>query len=106
MQELKPGERGEIVLDHTPFYADAGGQVGDVGWLYADDHNTIVAEVEGVTYPVQGVRAHRVVAKQTDPRRRQSRRHGQRRSAPLRPCATIPARICCTRRCAMCWARM
>jgi alanyl-tRNA synthetase len=65
VQELKPGERGEIVLDHTPFYADAGGQVGDVGWLYADDHNTIVAEVEGATYPVQGVRAHRVVAKQT-----------------------------------------
>jgi alanyl-tRNA synthetase len=63
-QELKPGERGEIVLDHTPFYAEAGGQVGDVGWLYADDHNTLVADVEGVTYPVQGVRAHRVVAKQ------------------------------------------
>ena len=63
-QELKPGERGEIVLDHTPFYADAGGQVGDVGWLYGEDHNTIVAEVEGATYPVQGVRAHRVVAKQ------------------------------------------
>jgi len=64
VQELKPGERGEIVLDHTPFYADAGGQVGDVGWLYSDDHNTIVAEVEGATYPVQGVRAHRVVARQ------------------------------------------
>ena len=64
-QELKPGEHGEIVLDHTPFYADAGGQVGDVGWLYADDHNTVVADVEGVTYPVQGVRAHRVTAKQT-----------------------------------------
>ena len=64
-QELKPGERGEIVLDHTTFYADAGGQVGDVGWLYADDHNTLVAEVEGATYPVQGVRAHRVLAKQT-----------------------------------------
>jgi alanyl-tRNA synthetase len=63
VQELRPGERGEIVLDHTPFYAEAGGQVGDVGWLYADDHNTLVAEVEGVTYPVQGVRAHRVVAK-------------------------------------------
>jgi len=64
-QELKPGERGEIVLDHTPFYAEAGGQVGDIGWLYADDHNTLVADVEGVSYPVQGVRAHRVVAKQT-----------------------------------------
>jgi alanyl-tRNA synthetase len=63
-QELKPGECGEIVLDHTPFYADAGGQVGDVGWFYAEDHNTLVADVEGVTYPVQGVRAHRVVAKQ------------------------------------------
>jgi alanyl-tRNA synthetase len=63
-QELKPSERGEIVLDHTTFYADAGGQVGDVGWLYSDDHNTVVADVEGVTYPVQGVRAHRVVAKQ------------------------------------------
>ncbi len=65
VQELKPGERGEIVLDHTPFYADAGGQVGDVGWLYGEDHNTLVAEVEGATYPVQGVRAHRVVARQT-----------------------------------------
>jgi len=64
VQELKPGERGDIVLDHTSFYADAGGQVGDVGWLYSDDHNTVVAEVEGVVYPVQGVRAHRVVAKQ------------------------------------------
>ena len=52
------------MLDHTPFYADAGGQVGDVGWLYSDDHNTLVAEVEGVTYPVQGVRAHRLLAKQ------------------------------------------
>ena len=64
-QELKPGERGEIVLDHTPFYAEAGGQVGDVGWLYGEDHNTLAADVEGVTYPVQGVRAHRVIAKQT-----------------------------------------
>ncbi|MGA9566979.1 MAG: DHHA1 domain-containing protein, partial [Candidatus Korobacteraceae bacterium] len=62
--ELLPGERGEIVLDHTPFYADSGGQVGDIGWLYAEDHNTLVADVEGVTYPVQGVRAHRVIAKQ------------------------------------------
>src|SRR5438309_6716016 len=63
-QELKPGESGEIILDHTPFYAESGGQVGDRGWLYSDDHNTVVAEVTGCYYPVQGVRAHKVVAKQ------------------------------------------
>ncbi len=62
-QELKPGEEGEIILDHTPFYAESGGQVGDRGWLYSDDHNTIVAEVKGCYYPVQGVRAHQVVMK-------------------------------------------
>jgi alanyl-tRNA synthetase len=61
--QLKPGEEGEVILDHTPFYAEAGGQVGDRGWLYSDDHNTVVAEVKGCYYPVQGVRAHQVVMK-------------------------------------------
>jgi len=63
-QELKPGDSGEIILDHTPFYAESGGQVGDRGWLYSDDHNTVIAEVTGCYYPVQGVRAHQVVARQ------------------------------------------
>ncbi|HZR56969.1 MAG TPA: alanine--tRNA ligase [Terriglobales bacterium] len=63
-QELKPGENGEIILDHTPFYAESGGQVGDRGWLYSDDHNTVVAEVKGCYSPIQGVRAHQVIAKQ------------------------------------------
>ncbi len=62
-QELKAGESGEIILDHTPFYAEAGGQVGDRGWLYSDDHNTVVAEVKGCYYPIQGVRVHQVVVK-------------------------------------------
>ena len=64
VQELKPGEQGEIVLDHTPFYAEAGGQAADKGWFYAADHNTLVADVSGVHYPVQGVRAHQVTARQ------------------------------------------
>ena len=63
VQALSPGEKGEVILDHTPFYAEAGGQVGDRGWLYSDDHNTIIAEVMGCYYPVQGVRAHQVIVK-------------------------------------------
>jgi alanyl-tRNA synthetase len=63
--ELKAGEQGEVVLDATSFYADSGGQVGDIGWLYSDDHNTAVADVGGATKPVQGVFAHKVVARQT-----------------------------------------
>jgi len=63
VQQLRPGESGEIILDHTPFYAESGGQVGDRGWFYSDDHNTVVAEVTGCYYPVQGVRAHQVVVK-------------------------------------------
>jgi alanyl-tRNA synthetase len=63
--ELKGGEAGEVVLDATSFYADSGGQVGDMGWLYSGDHNAVVAEVKGCTKPVQGVFAHKVRANQT-----------------------------------------
>jgi alanyl-tRNA synthetase len=62
--ELRAGEAGDVVLDATSFYADSGGQVGDVGWLYSADHNTVVADVSGASKPVQGVWAHRVVARE------------------------------------------
>jgi alanyl-tRNA synthetase len=64
VQELKPREEGEVILDHTPFYAESGGQVGDKGWFYGEDHNTVIAEVKGCYSPIQGVRAHQIVAKQ------------------------------------------
>ena len=64
VKQLEAGYDGEVILDHTPFYAEAGGQVGDRGWLYSDDHNTVMADVKGCYYPVQGVRAHQVFAKQ------------------------------------------
>ena len=64
VQQLSAGEKGEIILDHTPFYAESGGQVGDRGWFYSDDHNTVVADVTGCYYPIQGVRAHQITSKQ------------------------------------------
>ncbi len=63
VQELKPGEEGDVILDHTPFYAEAGGQVGDRGVFYSDELNSVVAEVKGCYYPVQGMRAHQVLVK-------------------------------------------
>ncbi|MFI5111967.1 MAG: alanine--tRNA ligase, partial [Terriglobales bacterium] len=64
VQELKKGEQGEVILDHTPFYAESGGQVADHGWLHSPGRGMVVAEVEGCYYPVQGVRAHQVAARE------------------------------------------
>ncbi len=60
----KTGDEVEVVLDHTSFYGDSGGQVGDTGFLLALDGNSVVADVVGCVLPVQGVRAHKAVLKQ------------------------------------------
>jgi alanyl-tRNA synthetase len=44
--ELKAGEPGQVVLDVTPFYAEAGGQVGDQGVLVAPGAKFLVADTQ------------------------------------------------------------
>jgi alanyl-tRNA synthetase len=60
----KAGDEVEVVLDHTSFYGDSGGQVGDTGFFTSTDGNSTVAEITGCVLPVQGVRAHKAVLKQ------------------------------------------
>ena len=62
--ELKAGQEGEIVLDRTTIYSESGGQVADIGSLYDNDMSLQVAEVRGAYYPVAGLIAHRIVAKE------------------------------------------
>jgi alanyl-tRNA synthetase len=57
-QSLQEGERGFVLLDRTPFYAEAGGQVGDTGKLTAQDGSE--AEVEDTTSPAPGLILHHV----------------------------------------------
>ena len=42
----KNKELFQIVLDQTPFYAEMGGQVGDTGWLIAEDEKLDVVDTK------------------------------------------------------------
>jgi alanyl-tRNA synthetase len=50
------GQRVEIVLDRTPFYAEGGGQLADAGRIEVDDALVVVDDVQS---PVTGLISHR-----------------------------------------------
>jgi alanyl-tRNA synthetase len=65
VKELKAGESGEVVLDRTVIYSESGGQMADTGKFYDASESQVLAEVSGAFYPVAGLVAHRVTAKET-----------------------------------------
>ncbi len=59
--ELRAGQVGEVILDRTPFYPEAGGQVGDTGRLTSGDG--LLVEVSDVQRPVPSLVVHTVRVK-------------------------------------------
>ena len=45
---LRPGQEGQVVLDHTPFYAEAGGQIGDTGVLLGANARFTVRDTQKI----------------------------------------------------------
>jgi alanyl-tRNA synthetase len=64
VNEIRKGQEAEIVLDRTSIYAESGGQVADTGGFYDGSGALQLAEVRGAYYPVAGLVAHRIVARE------------------------------------------
>jgi alanyl-tRNA synthetase len=54
VQQLRAGDSGVVVLDHTPFYAESGGQVGDRGVLRGSDTRFAVSDTQKIQPEVFG----------------------------------------------------
>jgi alanyl-tRNA synthetase len=75
---LRPGQEGQVVLDHTPFYAESGGQIGDAGVLIGGTARFTVRDTQkiGASFAHAGVleagelRVGDVVEAQVNPERR------------------------------------
>ena len=57
----KAGDKIEVVLDETPFYAEAGGQAADTGMITG---NGFIIDVQDVQQPVKGLSVHRAVVRE------------------------------------------
>lgn len=56
IETAQEGEKVEIVLNKTPFYGEAGGQVGDTGKLFNEEVNV---EITDTKIPLPGLSIHR-----------------------------------------------
>ena len=61
VSEIGAGERAEVVLDRTPFYAESGGQVGDTGIIENESMRLLVSDTQS---PTSGLIVHRVEVEQ------------------------------------------
>ena len=48
VETLYPGQEGQVVLDHTPFYAESGGQIGDTGTLTGESAKFTVRDTRKI----------------------------------------------------------
>ncbi|HXG92902.1 MAG TPA: alanine--tRNA ligase [Blastocatellia bacterium] len=55
-ESLAAGETGEVILDRTPFYSEAGGQIGDTGVF---ENENALATVEDTYSVVTGYHLHK-----------------------------------------------
>ena len=54
VNELNEGDEGAIVIDFTPFYAESGGQVGDVGYIFSGENRFEVRDTQKIKAAVFG----------------------------------------------------
>ncbi len=93
----------EVILDRTPFYAEAGGQLADQGEILSDDG--AVLEVDDVQKPIKDLIVHQcrltegtlVVGAEVNANIDLARRGAI--------ATRTPPRTWCTRRCVRSWAR-
>ncbi len=59
VKSVSPGQSVEVLLPHTGFYVEAGGQVSDTGHIVSANREDWVIEVTGMRKPAAGVIVHK-----------------------------------------------